>query len=482
MRSLNPLPLISAFFLVLQASNNVFAASRALRARDAFTTFSDNSINEGENHDPLKAPDGSEIRSISIGTTGTTVPAYWSTGVENQMQEATQAFIVIHGKLRDGDNYWSIMQQALESAVQDNYPGVDSKAVVVAPQFFSERFNSGEYSNTDLAFLDVNAWQAGDVAVHPQGTKVTSMDAIDSLIQTFADKNQYPSMKSVIVVGHGGGGQLIARYAAVGIDPPDGISLRYIVGDPSTNAYFTTHRPVATTENNFNSSCDFSNVWRYGFDNFTGTTQLSAQEPFVYFQKYINRDIVFLIANDDTDVNGDQYCPALVQGGTARRDRNLAWWAYINTLARTPEPVQLLSNLVPEFAKNKNLPNWSNATRSSSFIGPKLIVVENAGHDPAQVLGGSEGRAALWNAMSDMPQGWRPDGWNDTTSDCGFCDGDQERRTQMSDMNSNTTTAGDNSSSGSASGSGGDNNGALGHGLKGALEVMLVVLACVALI
>jgi len=43
------------------------------------------------------------------------------------------------------------MNQALQSAVSDNYPGVDSKAIVVAPQFFSERFNSGV--STAILFL-----------------------------------------------------------------------------------------------------------------------------------------------------------------------------------------------------------------------------------------------------------------------------------------------------------------------------------------
>ncbi|KAK7466225.1 hypothetical protein VKT23_004951 [Stygiomarasmius scandens] len=475
MRSLNSLVSLSASLAFLNIGNALANPARltALRARDAFTSFSDNSINEGEAHGPLNAPDGSQIKSISIGDTGTTVPVYWSTS--DGQDQATQAFIVIHGKLRDGDNYWNIMSKALQSAVSDNYPGVDSKAIVVAPQFFSERFNSGQYSDSDLAFADVNAWQAGDIATHPQGTKATSIDAIDSIIDAFANKNDFPSIKNITLVGHGGGGQLTARYAAVGIDPPDGVNLRYIVGDPSTNAYFTTHRPVETTQNNFNNSCDFRNAWRYGFDNFPGTTHVPAQSPFTYFASYINRDIVFLIANNDTDANGDQYCPALLQGGQARRDRSLAWWTYINTLARTDEPVQLFADLVPEFQKNKNLPNWSNVTRSGG-IAPKMIVVEGAAHDPSEVLGSLEGRAALWNAMSDMPLGFRPDGWNQTTGDCSFCDSDTENRGGSVDpRNVNDSNGG----SGGSSDPSNDGSGALslnGRG-TGVVVVLMTVLS-----
>ncbi|THV06355.1 hypothetical protein K435DRAFT_773324 [Dendrothele bispora CBS 962.96] len=463
MRSLKPFIYFPTSLVLLNSIGNVFANPRpaSLSPRDAFTTFSDNSINEGEAHGPLNVPSGSEIRNISIGDTGTTVPVYWSTS--DGQDQATQAFIVIHGKLRDGDNYWSIMQGALQSAVSANYPGVDSKAIVVAPQFFSERFNSGQYSPTDLAFADVNAWQAGDIATHPASTKVSSIDAIDSLISILSTKSSFPSIKNITLVGHGGGGQLTARYAAVGIDGPEDIGLRYIVGDPSTNAYFTQHRPVETSENDFNNSCSFRNTWRYGFDNFTGTTQVPLKSPFEYFASYINRDIVFLIGNDDTSANGDQYCPALLQGGQARRDRSLAWWTYINTLARSSEPVQLFTSLVPEFAKNKNLPNWSNVTRNDSQSGgirPKLIVVENAGHDPSQVLGSTEGRAALWNDMEDMPLGFRPDGWNETKADCSFCDGDTENRAGQVDLP--RSSSGGSTGGGSGNSTGGNDSGALG--------------------
>jgi len=90
------------------------------------------------------------------------------------------------------------------------------------------------------------------------------MDALDAIIATFSDKNEYPSITNITLVGHGGGGQLIARYAAVGADAPEGVHLRYIIGDPSTNAYFTKDRPVENHSGD--PSCDFWNTWRYGYE------------------------------------------------------------------------------------------------------------------------------------------------------------------------------------------------------------------------
>lgn len=123
---------------------------------------------------------------------------------------------MIHGKLRDGDDYWKTMDDILQSAVKDNVEGADKDSIVVAPQFFSEKYNLGQYDKDMLAWADVNAWQAGDIALHPTGTKLTSFDALDALVDEFQDEQKYPKLKNITVVGHGGGGQLAQRYAAVG--------------------------------------------------------------------------------------------------------------------------------------------------------------------------------------------------------------------------------------------------------------------------
>ncbi|KAI6783620.1 uncharacterized protein J7T54_005649 [Emericellopsis cladophorae] len=51
---------------------------------------------------------------------------------------------------------------------------------------------------------------------HPTGssrTKVTLFDVLDGLIDEFANKKTYPSLTNITLIGHGGGGQLLQRYA-----------------------------------------------------------------------------------------------------------------------------------------------------------------------------------------------------------------------------------------------------------------------------
>lgn len=90
-----------------------------------------------------------------------------------------------------------------------------------------------------------------------------------------------------------------------------------------------------------------------------------------------------------------------MQGGMKRRDRNLIWWQYVNTLARTNE------NVTGFPATFEDLPDYSDVSHNQ--ISMRLTVVEGAGHDAEDVFSGEEGRASLFAV--DVPVGWRPDGW-----------------------------------------------------------------------
>lgn len=375
------------------ASHHAHVAERDIRTQVA----PDN--NEGERHDELKAPKGSKLTTLPVGD-GVEIAAFWSEDAKND--EAKHAFIMIHGKMRDGDGYWTTMNDILKSATDANYPGADDEAIVVAPQFFSKKYNSGQYADDVMAWDDVNGWQAGDPAIHPEGTKLTSFDALDALVEEFMDEDKYPNMKNITVVGHGGGAQLNVRYAAVAKTPSKGNAhIRYIHGDPSSAAYFTRNRAQSISSGEKlpdRDHCEYYNHWRYGFDQFNGTADglKTAKE---YFQQYISRDVVSIVGYEDTDSSGDQLCMALMQGGSKRRDRNLVWWQYINTLARTNEDVTGFP------ATFDDMPDWSDV--SNNEISMRLSVVEGAGHDAEAVFSSKEGRAALFAA--DVPTGWRPD-------------------------------------------------------------------------
>ncbi|KDN36981.1 hypothetical protein K437DRAFT_47586 [Tilletiaria anomala UBC 951] len=380
---------------------------RSLSSRDASTLIGGGKNNEGAAHGPIKAPSGSNFVDLPVGTRGDLIGTYWTANPQNS--SATHAFVMIHGKLRDGDKYWSIMNTALDSAVKEKVANADAHSIVVAPEFFSAVLNSGEYTSHELAWADVNAWQAGELATHPSGTQSSAFEVLDAFVAEFADKSKYPVMTNVTLVGHGGGAQLMQRYAVVGRDAPDGIHVRYVYGDPSSCVYFTTDRPQVDPSLATIETCQYYNTWRYGFDNYTQDVGLStsatpAKQPIDFFAQYIKRDVVSLIGLQDVDASGDEFCMAQLQGGAKRRDRNLAYWKYINTLARTDSD---MTGFNATFSAP--LPDWSNVSRNA--IAHRLIIIADADHNPALVFGSSVGRAALFDSDA-LPTGWRPPGWS----------------------------------------------------------------------
>ncbi|KAJ4177699.1 hypothetical protein NW755_013699 [Fusarium falciforme] len=348
-------------------------------------------------HGKITPPEGAELASIKLNDKDETeVAVFMSDNLKKSRVE--HAFIIVHGKLRDGDYYWDTMNKAVKRAKEANYPGSNRESVVIAPQLFSTVFNSGQYTSRQLAWGDLNAWQAGSVATHPSGTNFSSMDALDALLNDVSNRKKYPNMKNVTIVGHGGGGQLVQRYAAVGKDPRAHISVRYIHGDASSCAYFTTDRPIMEDESTAPGACEFYNTWRYGFDQFPGTID-GRKSPKEYFSQYITRDVISLVGYRDVKSNGDTSCMARAQGGTKRRDRNLVWYRYINTLARTSE------NLDGFPGRFGNLTDWSSVSNGS--VSLRLSVVEDATHDVAEVLQSKNGLSALFSDK-EVYTGWRP--------------------------------------------------------------------------
>ncbi|KAH8678553.1 hypothetical protein BX600DRAFT_507485 [Xylariales sp. PMI_506] len=354
--------------------------------------------NSSQDHDKINPPTGSEFTSLKILPDNSEEIGLFQT-IGLSKRNISHAFIAIHGKLRDGGNYWNIFEQAVRNATNAGYPGASfNNQIVVAPEFFSQRYNSGQYTKNQLAWDDINSWQAMERAIHPAGTRFTSMDVIDSLITGFSDKNEYPNLTNITVVGHGGGGQLVQRYAAFSAITPSNIHIRYIHGDPSSCVYFTKDRPTSTSDDidiPAKSSCKEYDKWRYGFDGFSN----DKTKPETYFKQYADRDVISIVGLQDTDDDGDQTCMARVQGGKNRRDRNLIWYRYINTLAQTRED---LEGFPGDF---DNLTDWGSSVNNT--IKVRLIVVENATHDAAEVFQSNLGRASLFND-GDVPVGWRP--------------------------------------------------------------------------
>ena len=75
-------------------------------------------------------------------------------------------------------------------------------------------------------------WRGGGDA---NGTELSSYDVIDIMFERLSDRELYPNLKRIALIGFSAGGQFVGRYVAVGkgkVGP--GIELRYAAMAPST--------------------------------------------------------------------------------------------------------------------------------------------------------------------------------------------------------------------------------------------------------
>ncbi|KAG2171351.1 hypothetical protein INT43_002973 [Umbelopsis isabellina] len=237
----------------------------------------------------------------------------------------TRAIIIVHGKGRDAWKYYRAMQKAItESAVNAE------SIFILAPEFLTRQ--DLDLAQAGSLIWNGNGWMDGDDSYF--GGNVSSLTVLDTIINNFANKDWFPSLQSVVLAGHSGGGQLVQRYSLVGNDPPNGLSLRYVIANPSSYAYLDGDRPRA-----FNPiTCPGWNTWKYGIINpppyainslrVRGFADLNSVK-----EDFASRDIRYLYGQYDNFTSGpiDVSCEAMAQG-VSHLDRGLSWWSFMTAI------------------------------------------------------------------------------------------------------------------------------------------------------
>ncbi|EPQ28902.1 uncharacterized protein PFL1_03703 [Pseudozyma flocculosa PF-1] len=389
-----------------------------LTRRDAFTdvrgTSGDVSLSSVG-----KRPGGAYARSLPVGGSGGRIFTWYSKTPHNEA-DAESAFIVIHGVNRNAHTYFSVLNKAYTAARDaGGYASAAANSIRVAPLFFSTARDGGAYDSDALAWGDSNRWTAGEASTHPPNSGVSSFAVLDMFLDRFSDRSAYPRMKTITFVAHGGGGQFLQRYAVMGKDKPapDRLSVRYVVGDPSSMLYFTPDRPVGVDV----ASCPTWNDYRYGVNGYSANyASLNTGNAASLFRRYAERDVRYVVGLADTSgEEGDQFCMARGLGGTKRRNRSLAYWKYIHLLAgHRADDYQgfpgRFPTLDPKHGDNgqANIPRSRSLSSTAAFRGRKvhhaLALIQGAGHSVSQVYASDLGRRALFGSRGEASGGSPP--------------------------------------------------------------------------
>ncbi|MGE0860805.1 MAG: alpha/beta fold hydrolase [Gammaproteobacteria bacterium] len=272
----------------------------------------------------------------------------------------TRLLVIVHGKRRDAAGYFDTGRAAafLAHALADT--------AIVAPHMASADPDCGDSlapTQVDFACTGDN-WRSGASALsHPA---ITSFDFVDAIVRQAARPEVFPNLRRVVVAGHSAGGQFTQRYAfANRLHDELGVSMDYVVANPSSYAWPDALRPLPTGDArplaareaydddaphaNFAfgtvtaKDCPHYDRWPFGLDGRRGYAAHAERDALA--RQLASRHTVYLLGESDTlPVAGlDQSCAAMLQGPT-RRARGEAFVAYLRQHWRARLDVHIVQN------------------------------------------------------------------------------------------------------------------------------------------
>lgn len=276
---------------------------------------------------------------VDVGKNTGVLPVYVSMNWSRPLPEVTRALIIFHGKLRNADEYNRSGLAAI-AAAGDAGKGT----ILITPQFLAQQDVAAFHLAPEVLRWAPEAWMGGEPSIGPAG--ISSFDGIDAILSQLGNTKIFPNLKSIIIAGHSGGGQVVERYAVVGKAPAvlsrTGVHVRFVVANPSSYLYFSPDRPL--NDGTFgipHKSCFGKyNKWKYGTEDpppYVGNVSFSDYE-----KRFLMRDVIYLLGTKDTDPDHpalDKTCSAEDQGAF-RYERGHNFFRYLKS--RHPDLKQQL--------------------------------------------------------------------------------------------------------------------------------------------
>jgi len=292
---------------------------------------------------------GSAVVALDASRGSGVYPVYPSVDLQVGNATARQAIVIIHGRLRNASDYFATGRELVKDA---GTAGRDT--IVVAPQLLIAK-DATRWKLADRYLRWERGWEEGAPAQGPSAA--SSYDVLDDVVGKLSNASLFPGLKRIVLVGHGGGAQMLIRYVVV-MKPQFGPAVSFVIANPGSYLYLTADRPLPP-----GSDCADFNDWKYG---------LRAPPPYVddigkRLKDFAARDVTLLLGSKDRKATGslDQSCAARAQGRN-RIDRGRF---FVEALAR---------NGVAPLLKH--------------------YVVQDVGHDESRMLKSDRARKAIFAA------------------------------------------------------------------------------------
>ena len=255
------------------------------------------------------------------------LPYYSNLSLSEVHDDTKLAVVVLHGASRNADDYYDRMYAVV------NGVGMDS-TIIIAPQFLrTGDLDVHNLSEDVLYWTNTTNWTAGytsgNTSNHNRPFTISSYSIMDTLLYRLAMNN--PILNQMVFVGFSAGGQFVNRYVG-GNDVTDRIfqefnlSMRYIVGSPSSYLYMNDERRIEGTVDQFAvpSGCSGYNDYKYGLDDLNNYMSTAGSDSIRI--RYSRREVIYLIGGSDDAGTTD--CQSMAQGNH-RYERSIIYFNYL---------------------------------------------------------------------------------------------------------------------------------------------------------
>jgi pimeloyl-ACP methyl ester carboxylesterase len=142
---------------------------------------------------------------------------------------------MVHGAGRNADHYFET------STAAGFLAGALDNTIIIAPRYAAGTDKAA--ANEVMWPEGGNSWRAGGMS--PNNPTISSFDFVDEIVRKLADKRNFPNLSRIVVAGHSAGGQFATRYAMANkVHNTSGVSLTYVVANPSSYAWPVADRPL----------------------------------------------------------------------------------------------------------------------------------------------------------------------------------------------------------------------------------------------
>lgn len=257
----------------------------------------------------------------------------------------TRALIMVHGTNRNADHYFATATSAAFLA------GALDNTVVIAPHLIA---SPDKPETNEIVWPNRgDTWRSGGMST--SNPTLSAFDFVDEILRKLANKKTFPNLTQIVVTGHSAGGQFVTRYEMANKvhGTLGGVSVSYVVANPSSYAWPATVRPLPVgdadpttadkaalgpTGEKVHTEFTFGpfdstkvaryNQWPSGLENRTGYTAQMTDDQLK--KQLVDRPTTYLLGQVDVlPLGGFDSSPTAMAQGPTRRARGEAFFKYV---------------------------------------------------------------------------------------------------------------------------------------------------------